>query len=183
MYLLRKIRIARYNRIHYKEGNKDKRIGYCKNRGLIYAITLIGHHHVKDPKKSAYKNGIIYLQEKLNENRTDAANNQHHISKAEIRAAMRPHSKRKHSLKIPMDIERIVNKTTEVVSSTPAIHNKCREMNHSYAESYNVRHLLCYRFLIGSLIKRLEIIHGAMNDNAFIRDLYNSLSGNHRLCR
>lgn len=39
-YLLNIIGIARYNKIHYKEGGKDKRISYCKNRGLIYAIAL-----------------------------------------------------------------------------------------------------------------------------------------------
>lgn len=31
-------------------------------------------------------------------------------------------------------------------------------------------------------MKHLDIIHGAMVDNATIRDLYNTLSGNHRLC-
>ena len=37
VYLLNRIRIARYNKIHYKTGEFDKRISYCKNRGLIYA--------------------------------------------------------------------------------------------------------------------------------------------------
>ena len=80
MYLLNRIRITRYNKIHYKESYNDKRIDYCKNRGLIYAITLIGHFYGKDPKKSAYKNGIIYLQEKLNEEE-----NLPKVSKAEIK--------------------------------------------------------------------------------------------------
>ena len=39
-YLLNIIGIARYNKIHYTEGDKDKRISYCKNRGLIYAMDI-----------------------------------------------------------------------------------------------------------------------------------------------
>ena len=177
MYLLNRIRITRYNKINYKESYNDKRIDYCKNRGLIYAITLIGHFYGKDPKKSAYKNGIIYLQEKLNEEE-----NLPKVSKAEIKTAMRPYRKRKHSLKIPVVIERIVTNTIDIIHSTPALHQQCMEMNHAYVKLYNVRHLPCYRFLIGSLMKHLDIIHGAMVDNATIRDLYNTLSGNHRLC-
>lgn len=178
MYLLNRIRIARYNKIYYKEGNKDKRIDYCKNRGLIYAITLIGHNHVKAPNKSAYKNGIIYLQEKLN-----GTENLRNISKAEIKTAMRSYRKRKHSLKIPVDMERIVTNTIEIIHSTPGLHQQCMEMNYAYAEFYNVRYLLCYRFLIGPLIKHLDIIHGAMVDNTPIKDLYNTLSGNYKLCK
>ena len=108
---------------------------------------------------------------------------QRYISKAEIKTAMRPYRKRKHSLKIPVDIEVIVMNTVEIIHSMSALHEQCVEMNHVYAGHNNVRQLQCYRFLIGSLIKHLDIIHGAMEDNAPLRDLYNSLFSNHRLCK
>lgn len=177
MYLLKKIRLVRYNRIHFKDGKNDRRIGYCKNRGLIYVITLIGHYHVKNPQKSAYKNGIIFLQEKLNED-----DNLSYISKAEIKRAMRPNLKRKNSLKIPVEMDRIVSKAIDIIHSIQDLHKQCRTMNHAYANLNNVRHLQCYRFLIGSLIWNLDVIHGAIVDNSPLRDLYNTLCGNHRLC-
>lgn len=177
-YLLNIIGIARYNKIHYTEGDKDKRISYCKNRGLIYAIALIGHWYVVDPKKSAYKNGIIYLQKVIN-----GVKGQRYISKEEIKTAMRPYRKRKHSLKIPIDIEIIVKNTIEIIHSMPALHKQCVEMNHVYAEQNKVNHLHCYRFLIGPLIKHLDIIHGAIDEKAPIKDLYNSLTDYHRLCK
>lgn len=177
-YLLNRIGIARYNKIHYKEGNNDRRISFCKNRGLIYAITLIGRHYVSAPKKSPYKNGIVYLQKVIN-----GTEGQRYISKAEIKTAMRPYRKRKHSLKIPVDIETIVMNTVEIIHSMPALHEQCAEMNQAYAGLNSVRQLQCYRFLIGPLIKHLDIIHGAIADNAPLRDLYNSLFSNHRLCK
>lgn len=177
-YLLNRIGIARYNKIHYKEGNNDKRISFCKNRGLIYAITLIGRHYVSIPKKSPYKNGIVYLQKVIN-----GTEGQRYISKAEIKTAMRPYRKRKHSLKIPVDIETIVMNTVEIIHSTTTLHKQCVEMNHVYAEQNKVNHLHCYRFLIGPLIKHLDIIHGAFDEKAPIKDLYNSLNGYHRLCK
>ena len=177
-YLLSKIKIARYNKIHYKEGHNDRRISFCKNRGLIYAITLIGRHYVSAPKKSPYKNGIIYLQKVIND-----VEEQRYISKSEIRTAMRPFRKRKHMLKVPVDIETIVMNTIEIIHSMPALHEQCAEMNHVYVGLNNVKQLQCYRFLIGPLIKHLDIIHGAIADNAPLRDLYNSLFSNHRLCK
>lgn len=69
MYLLNRIRITRYNKIHYKESYNDKRIDYCKNRGLIYAITLIGHFYGKDPKKSAYKTALSIFKKSLTKKR------------------------------------------------------------------------------------------------------------------
>lgn len=178
VYLLNRLRIARYNKIHYKEGNNDKRLSYCKNRGLIYAITLIGRYHVNNPKKSAYKNGIVYLQKRINKDES-----YRYVSKAEIKAAMRPCNKRKHTLKIPADIERIIENTVEIIHSIPTLHQQCKEMNHVYADFENVQHLQCYHFLIDSLINNMSAIHGAFRDNAPVKDLYNSLSGNHRLCR
>lgn len=178
VYLLNRIRIARYNKIHYKTGDFDKRISYCKNRGLIYAITLIGHYHINNTKKSAYKNGIIYLQKRIN-----GVKGCRYVSKAEIKAAMRPCNKRKHTLKIPVDIERIIENTVEIIHSIPTLHQQCKEMNNVYANFENVQHLQCYHFLIDSLIKNLDMIHGALEENAPIKVLYNTLSGNHRLCR
>lgn len=178
VYLLNRIRIVRYNKIHYKTGEFDKRISYCKNRGLIYAIALIGHYHVSNPKISAYKNGIIYLQKRLN-----GAEGYRYVSKAEIKAAMRPCNKRKHTLKIPVDIERIIENTVEIIHSIPALHQQCKERNHVYADFENVQHLQCYQFLIVSLIKNLDMIHGALDENAPVKELYNTLSANHRLCR
>lgn len=122
VYLLNRIRIARYNKIHYETEEFDKRIYYCKNRGLIYAIALIGHYHVSNPKISAYKNGIIYLQKRIN-----GAEGYQYVSKAEIKAAMRPCNKRKHTLKIPVDIERIIENTVEIIHSIPTLHQQCKE--------------------------------------------------------
>ena len=178
MYILNRIGIARYNRIHYKEGNGNRCLGYCKNRGLIYAITLIGHIYVTNPKKSAYKNGIIYLQQKLNEE-----DNLPNISKSEIKTAMRPYLKRKHLLKIPVEMEQIVVKTIDIIHATPDLYQECKAMNHAYANLNNVEHLECYHFLIGPLIWHLDIIHGAIVNNSPIRNLYNILCGNHRLCK
>lgn len=178
VYLLNRIRIARYNKIHYKAGEIDKRISYCKNRGLIYAITLIGRYHVNNPKKSAYKNGIVYLQKRINE-----VECYRYVSKAEIKAAMRPCNKRKHTLKIPVNIEKIIENTVEIIHSISALHQQCKEMNHVYADFDNVKHLQCYHFLIDSLIKNLDMIHGALDENAPVKELYNNLSANHRLCR
>lgn len=178
VYLLNRIRIARYNKIHYKTRESDKRISYCKNRGLIYAIALIGHYHVSNPKISAYKNGIIYLQKRIN-----GAEGYRYVSKAEIKAAMRPCNKRKHTLKIPVDIERIIENTVEIIHLIPTLHQQCKEMNHVYADLENVLHLQCYHFLIGSLLTNMATIHGAFEDNSSVKTIYNNLSGNHSLCR
>ena len=176
MNLTCKIRILQYNRINIQQGN-NRRIKYCVNRGLIYAITLVGQCYVIDSQKSSYKNGINYLQNYLNKDKT-----QYTISKAEIKRAMRPNRKRRHSLKIPVDIERIINGVVFLVDGISSIHEQCTEMNHTYACFNRVKHLGCYQFLVGNLIEQLGVVSGAMVPNTPLKSLYNSLSASRKLC-
>ena len=58
------------------KSNPNLQLSYCKNRGLIHAISLIGKYKGFQSRKSAYKRGIDYLYHALN---NDDNNHFHHI--------------------------------------------------------------------------------------------------------
>lgn len=175
MYFFQRINILRINRIRLKNG--DKRIGYCTNRGLIYAIKLIGIYYCKDKNNKPYKNGINYVKNYLDEIRHV------YVSKAEIKSAMRPCRKRKHMLKISDNICEIVNAVKELIDNKDLAHWRCIEKNNEYARIYNVNRLGCYQHLVGNLINQLRIIEGALTKDSNVYNIYKELEGYWRLCK
>lgn len=174
MYFFQRINILRINRIRLKNG--DKRIGYCTNRGLIYAIRLIGIYYSRDEGNKPYKSGIDYVKQYL------AQVHNIYVSKAEIKSAMRPCRKRKHMLKISSNICEIVKTVKELVDNKDFTHWLCIEKNNEYACIYKVHRLGCYQHLVGNLINQLRIIKGALAKGSNLEDIYGELEGDKSFC-
>ena len=82
---------------------KGRNVGYCKNQGLIDAITFIGEYRAPYEKnKSPYMRGVNFIRNAYERNYNEW------ISKAEIKRLMRPNYKRRHCLKIPSSSEGII---------------------------------------------------------------------------
>lgn len=156
----------------------DHRICYCTNKGLIYAIGLIGEYRGERTRKSSYKRGLDYLSKSLH---VDG----HRVSKSEIKRLVRPNCRKLHMLILPIRakqiMEGIVNYIDYPENSIP--HSRCKEMNHFCLAPKQVRAYCCYDYLIGDLIKQLDRISGNLKHGSFAATLSAELTGNRKMCR
>lgn len=144
--------------------NPKLRLSYCRNKGLLHAISLLGEHRGGHTKKSSYKRGIDYLYRVLNND----DNKMNHVSKTEIRRLIYPCNKRKHCLKIPLNtipiIEAIVNYIDN--PSENSCRTKCRAMRQYRSRLDGVTSINCYGYLIKELREQLFLLRSSIDENS-----------------
>ena len=126
--------------------NPRLHLSYCKNKGLLHAVSLIGEYKGLHSRKSSYKRGIDYLYIALNMDK----DMRYHISKTEIRRLIYPCNKRKHCLKVPFNTIFILNKIVEYVDNPlhSQCHIRCKEMKDFYCKDGNRTDNKCFAYLV-----------------------------------
>lgn len=165
--------------IRRRLSNKDHRLGYCKNRGLIYAVALIGRRHFYNRKKSAYKNGIDYICYVYNISGSYKGT----ISKSEVRSVLRPNRKRRHELRITSKAIYIIECISNIIDTeNKNVREECKAMNNRYAHKQNINYLRCYRYLVGNLICQLNNLAPIFTDGSELQNLHRQLVNHTKHC-
>lgn len=149
--------------------NPNLRLSFCINKGLLYAISLIGEYKGFHSKKSSYKRGIDYLYYVLNKD----SRIKNHVSKTEIRRLIYPSNKRRHCLKIPLNTIPILETIVSYVDnpSDNTCRSKCREMRQFRCKLNGITSLDCYGYLIKELREQLFLLRDGLEDNADLRKI------------
>jgi hypothetical protein len=158
---------------------KGRNIGYCKNQGLIDAITFIGEYRAPYEKnKSPYKRGIAFIRNAYERSYKEW------ISKAEIKRLMRPNYKRRHCLKIPSRAIKIlecialhIDFPTDCTS-----HKHCIGKKTVFCHNNNINSICCYRYLVYNLYVQLEEIEGLLDQKSIIYSIYKEIEDNKKKC-
>lgn len=175
--------MAIYNKIpificKLNKNKSDQRLFYCTNKGLIYAIGLIGICHGERLRKSAYKRGLDFLSKNL---RVD----NHHVSKSEIKRLVRPNCRALHALILPIRAKQILDGISDYIDypEKSYIHDECRKMNRICLGKKNICTYYCYEYLIRDLIKQLDRISGNLKEGSLAKRIADNLIDNTKLCR
>lgn len=149
--------------------NPKLRLSYCKNRGLLYAISLIGEYKGVPSKKSPYKRGIDYLYYALNEDDSIIT----HVSKSEIRRLIYPCNKRKHCLKIPLNTLLIIEAIANHIDnpSDNSCRSKCKAMRQFQCKQSGITSLDCYGYLIKELKEQLFLLRDSIDEDSFLHEI------------
>lgn len=151
----------------YAKDNPGKHLSYCKNRGLLYAISLIGTYRGAQSHKSAYKKGVDYLYEVINKD------HYFHISKTEIRRLIYPSKKKKHCLYLPFRsieiLRAVINYIDEPSDSVCRV--RCKEMRVIQCKKRNIPGNTCLGYLVHELREQLVILRGSMDEESKIREI------------
>lgn len=178
MYFCLKVFLMQF--IRRRLTDKDHRLEYCRNRGLIYAVALIGRNHFYNRKKSAYKNGIDYVCYVYNRNDLYRGS----ISKSEVRSVLRPNRKRRHELRITSKAIYIIDCISNIVNAeNKTVRDECMAMNNRYAHRQNIKYLRCYRYLVESLIYQLNKLSPILTEGTELMNLQRQLVGNIKHCK
>lgn len=157
-----------------------ERFGYCKNKGLIYAIAQIGLYRSTKKKKSAYKRGIDFICEAYKEQ------NKEGLSKTEVRRLLRPNCNRKQCLKIPERAVKILDCISFYIDNpsdgTPR--DNCAEMKCLFCKKIqrNSLHLHCYYYLVYELVRQFRAVEGRMDHNSIIYDIFKQIENHPKKC-
>ena len=161
--------------------NKDRhdvRLFYCRNKGLIYAIGMIGKYYGSRSRKGVFNRGIDFLSKNLEINGGA-------VSKSELRRLARPNHKKDHTLKIPDRSVEILQGIIQYIDypQDSCVHKLCREMNRMCLQRKNVQIYHCYIHMIGELITQLNRVIGNLDPNSRAFQISTALIGDQRLCR
>lgn len=151
------------------KSNPNLQLSYCKNRGLIHAISLIGKYKGFQSRKSAYKRGIDYLYHALNND----DNNHFHVSKTEIKRLMRPGNKKKHCLVIPLHTIEILQSIVNYIDfpCNSICKKECKAMREYCKQKYNITGNTCFGYLIKELRDQLLLLEGEMRRGCVIHNI------------
>ena len=169
--------------IHYfrfcRIGLDGKKLRYCINDNLIYAINQIGFYKAPNEKKSAYKRGINYICNtyKLMFNET--------LYKTEVRRLARPNLKREHCLYFPQKTLKILDCIVSCIDvpEDGTIHNKCVNARQCFCEEQHRPNLHCYFFLVFDLITHLRALEGQMDHRSKAYDIFRKLEKHPKKCK
>ena len=158
---------------------KGRNVGYCKNQGLIDAITFIGEYRAPYEKnKSPYMRGVDFIRNAYERNYNEW------ISKAEIKRLMRPNYKRLHLLKIPSRTIKILECIAlHIDFPTDCLSRKhCMEKKTEFCHNNNINSICCYRYLAYNLYVQLEEIEGLLDQKSIIYSIYKEIEDNKKNC-
>jgi hypothetical protein len=152
--------------------------GYCKNKGLIYAIALIGFYRSPRKKKSVYKRGIDFICNAYEELYHEG------LSKTEVRRLLRPHDKKHQCLKIPKKTLQILDCITSYIDipSDGSPHKKCTEMKCAFCEKVQQQYLCCYYYLVYDMVKKIRSIEGSLDHNSLIYNIFKQIEYHQKKC-
>jgi len=153
----------------YAKKNPGKHLSYCKNKGLLYAISLIGTYRGAQSRKSAYKRGVDYLYYVINRD----SERYFHISKTEIRRLIYPSNKRKHRLNLPFRSIEILKTVIRYIDnpSDSICRMKCKEMRVLQCKKYNIPGNSCLGYLVHDLRTQLAILKDRMDKESKMREI------------
>lgn len=153
----------------YAKDNPGHHLSYCKNKGLLYAISLIGTYRGAQSRKSAYKRGVDYLYEAMNKH----PENYFHISKTEIRRLIYPSNKKKHCLNLPFRSIEILQAVVQYIDnpSDSVCRINCKEMRRIQCNKRNIPGNSCFGYLVHDLREQLAVLKGSMDEESKMREI------------
>lgn len=156
-----------------------KKLNYCKNANLIYAIKQIGIYKAPNEKKSAYKRGIDYICTTYRLMYNDT------LYKTEVKRLARPNLKREHCLYFPKKTLKILECIVSCIDmpTDGTTHNNCMIARHVFCEKKQRPNLHCYYFLVFELITHLRAVEGQMDHRAKAYDIYRELENHPKKCK
>ena len=163
--------------VNLTKEQKDVRLFYCRNKGLIYAIGKIGEYYGSRCRKGIFNRGIDFLSKNLEINGE-------RVSKSELRSLARPNRKKDKSLKIPDRSVEILHAIIQYIDypHDSCVRRQCKEMNRICLQKKNVNIYHCHIHLIGELITQLDRVAGNLHPLSKAFQLSMALTGNNRLC-
>lgn len=143
--------------------NPELSLSYCRNKGLLYAISLLGEYRGAHSRKSAYKRGIDFLYHVIN-----SEHRMTHVSKTEIKRLIYPCNKRRHCLKVPINTIQILEAIVMYIDNPRdgVCRSKCKAMRDYQCNKDNIRSHNCYAYIVKELRSQLFLLRESMEEDS-----------------